>query len=36
VLPRTGSLKVRGNMGLAMKLGPVLSAAGEARTKAKL
>ena len=31
-----GDLKVRGNMGLATKLGPVLRAAGEARAKAKL
>jgi hypothetical protein len=31
-----GQLKVRGNMGLAVKLGPVLRAAGEARLQAKL
>ena len=31
-----GDLKIRGNMGLATKLGPVLRAAGEARAKAKL
>jgi hypothetical protein len=31
-----GDLKIRGNMALATKLGPVLRAAGEARAKAKL